>query len=166
MHPAPPAFVLHEIPDLEMVHCCEGPTESQHTDPCHTVPDLQAQNTEKGVRSVSCLLICVPRGPIKPILKLCFNIFRSVMFLTTFVGSILAMNELSHHLLRGKVSFYRRNCAIAFLATGGIACEQPHRRVDITYYVMPRSLEIIWEMLKNRRLVRDIPGQNVSQGNF
>ena len=84
------------------------------------------------------------------------------MFLTTFVGSILLMNELSHHLLKGKVSFYTRNCVIAFLATAGIACEQPHRRVDITYYVMPRSLEIIWEMLKNRRLVKDIPGQNVS----
>ena len=102
------------------------------------------------------------RGPIRPILKLIWNIFRSVMFLTTFVGSILAMNELSYHFLRNKIGFYRRNVIISFLATAGIACEQPHRRVDITYYVMPRSLEIIWEMLKNRRLVRDIPGQDVS----
>jgi len=45
------------------------------------------------------------------------------MFLTTFVGSILVMNELGHHFLRDKLSFYRRNCIIAFLATGGIACE-------------------------------------------
>jgi hypothetical protein len=44
------------------------------------------------------------------------------------------------------------------LATFAIAFEQPHRRVDITYYCMPRSVEILWNMLKNRRLVRkDFP---------
>ena len=46
------------------------------------------------------------------------------------------------------------------IATIGIAFEQPHRRVDITYYCMPRSLEIIWNFLKNRRLIRDLPFQN------
>jgi hypothetical protein len=48
-----------------------------------------------------------------------------------------------------------------FIAPLGIAFEQPHRRVDITYYCLPRSLEILWNMLKNREIIRgDLPFQN------
>jgi hypothetical protein len=44
------------------------------------------------------------------------------------------------------------------IATLGIAWEQPHRRVDIIYYIIPRVLEIYWNMIKNRRIVKgDIP---------
>jgi hypothetical protein len=47
------------------------------------------------------------------------------------------------------------------IATLGIAWEQPHRRVDIIYYIIPRVLEIYWNMIKNRRIVKgDIPAQN------
>ena len=60
------------------------------------------------------------------------------------------------------INFYRRNVIACIIATVGIAWEQPHRRVDIIYYIIPRVLEIYWNMLKNRRLVKsDIPRQNL-----
>ena len=46
-------------------------------------------------------------------------------------------------------------------ASFGIAFEQPHRRVDIMYYCMPRSFEIVWNMLATRKFVPpELPYQN------
>ena len=88
---------------------------------------------------------------------------RSVMFMTTFVMSIVSFYEVVPHTpLRRWLSANRRNLLISVLATFSIALEQPHRRVDICYYVVPRTFEIFWNMLKNRKLVCDFPGLNVS----
>lgn len=103
---------------------------------------------------------------MKPLLKLAWNIFRSVMFLTTYVQTIVSAQEifrlppLSWICGQDKMmTFYRRNVFACILATLGIAWEQPHRRVDIIYYIIPRVLEIYWNMIKNRRIVKgDIPG--------
>ena len=54
-----------------------------------------------------------------------------------------------------------RNFILCALATLGIAWEQPQRRIQITYYIIPRMAEILWNMVKNRRWIkRDFPLQN------
>lgn len=95
--------------------------------------------------------------------RLLWNMFRSVMFLTTFVTIIYSSYDYVHLTPLVKwLSNTTRNRIISIISTTGIAWEQPHRRVDITYYIVPRSLEIYWNMLKNRKLVSDFTGQNVS----
>jgi hypothetical protein len=85
------------------------------------------------------------------------------MFMTTFVTSIVSFYEIATHTpLARWLSVNQRNLLISILATFSIAWEQPHRRVDISYYVAPRTFEIFWNMLKNRKIVSDFPGQNVS----
>jgi hypothetical protein len=90
------------------------------------------------------------------------------MFLTSYIAFAEAFQSMP------KIWFLKRFChrdgilplptrqlISCGLATLGIAFEQPHRRVDITYYCLPRSLEIVWNLLKNRKLVRkDLPYQN------
>ena len=59
------------------------------------------------------------------------------------------------------LTFKRRTIIGCILSTLGIAWEQPHRRADITYYLIPRVLEIYWNMIKNRNIFKgDIPGQD------
>ena len=84
------------------------------------------------------------------------------MFMTCFVSSIYAFYEYVRYTpLKSLLSVTQRNLLISILATTAIAWEQPHRRVDITYYVIPRAVEIYWNMLKNRKIVKDFPGLNV-----
>jgi hypothetical protein len=108
------------------------------------------------------------RGPIKPVLKLSWNIFRSVMFLTTYILVIIMGQEVYQHRPftwlcgeNGMFNRYNRSVLACVLATAGIAWEQPHRRIDIIYYIIPRVLEIYWNMIKNRKVVKgDLPFQN------
>ena len=90
------------------------------------------------------------------------------MFLTTYVQLIVIgqyikeIPWLKWASQPGKFLYYpNRNFILCTLATLGIAWEQPNRRVDITYYIIPRTIEILWNMLKNRRLVKaDFPFQS------
>lgn len=84
------------------------------------------------------------------------------MFLSTFVSSIFMMQCGSGRLSWFKgVGMWKRVFLNSIISTASIAWEQPHRRVDITYYMIPRSIETVWKMLKNRRLVKDIPGMEL-----
>lgn len=82
------------------------------------------------------------------------------MFMTSFIMIIYIFYEYVRYTPLRRINMTHRNLLVSIIATLGIAWEQPHRRVDITYYVVPRSLEIYWNMLKNRKLVWDFPGQN------
>lgn len=93
---------------------------------------------------------------------------RSVLFLTSYILFAEGAQEFERIPFIGRMchkdgllNVATRQFLINGLATFGIAFEQPHRRVDITYYCLPRSLEIVWNMLKNRKLVKhDLPYQN------
>lgn len=86
------------------------------------------------------------------------------MFLTTFVIIIYSFYEyIQYTPLQRWLTNSQRNWIVSVISTLGIIWEQPHRRVDITYYVVPRTLEIYWNMLKNRKIVKDFPLQNVSE---
>jgi hypothetical protein len=105
---------------------------------------------------------------VKPLLKLAINIARSVMFLTSYIMlanlgqdfvRLPGLRSLCHK--DGLLAVPTRQLILNSIATLGIAFEQPHRRVDITYYCMPRSIEIVWNLLKNRKLIKnDFPFQN------
>lgn len=43
----------------------------------------------------------------------------------------------------------------------GIAFEQAHRRVEITYYCLPKTFEAVWNFLEKRNLVKTIPYQEI-----
>lgn len=90
------------------------------------------------------------------------------MFLTSYImlanlgQDLMRLPGLSSLCHRdGLLPVPLRQLLLNGISTFGIAFEQPHRRVDITYYCMPRSLEVIWNLLKNRKLIKnDIPFQN------
>ena len=48
----------------------------------------------------------------------------------------------------------------------GIAFEQPHKRVDITYFCLPKTFEAIWNMLEKRHFVKTLPKQEVIYKQF
>ena len=44
---------------------------------------------------------------------------------------------------------------IACLFPGlSIAFEQPHKRADITYFCLPKTIEAVWNFLEKRNIVR------------
>lgn len=49
------------------------------------------------------------------------------------------------------------NYLSVILSGFGIAFEQPHKRVEITLYCIPKTLEAIWNYLEKRNLVMTIP---------
>jgi membrane-bound inhibitor of C-type lysozyme len=43
----------------------------------------------------------------------------------------------------------------------GILFEQAHKRVEITYYCIPKTLEATWNFLEKRNLVKTLPYQEI-----
>jgi len=39
----------------------------------------------------------------------------------------------------------------------GIAFEQAHKRVEILYYCIPKTLEAVWNLLEKRNIVKTLP---------
>lgn len=51
---------------------------------------------------------------------------------------------------------------MACLISGlGISFEQPHKRTEITYFCLPKSIEAWWNFLEKRKIVKTLPHQNV-----
>ena len=97
------------------------------------------------------------RGPLRPLLKLVFNLFRSVLFMTSFIQ----VNAIGQYYPGPLLGYLKRAILLSAVTPISIALEQAHRRSDITYFVMPRSFEALWNMLKNRKIVRaDYPLMN------
>ena len=96
-------------------------------------------------------------GIIRPVAKLLFNILRSVLFMTGYVsaGKIVWANVDSFPL--GYMPYKLVDFLINFLPPAFIAFEQPHKRVDITYFLMKSSAESWWNIFRNRKLVPNIP---------
>ena len=42
-----------------------------------------------------------------------------------------------------------------------ISFEQPHKRTEITYFCLPKTIEALWNLLEKRRIVKTLPHQNV-----
>ena len=105
---------------------------------------------------------------MRPVAKLLLNITRSVSFLVFYIQTcdlIMYANFQKPFMKWTKLSAYTYLLFKAFLimttASFGIAFEQPHRRVDIMYYCMPRSFEIFWNMMATRKFVpSELPFQN------
>ena len=99
--------------------------------------------------------------PVETIKRLVINIIRSVLFLASFTQSIFLIQCYGGHFLpSATMTTLNRICAA--VSGFGIAFEQPHKRVDITYFCVPKSLEALWNLLEKRNLVRSIPGQEVN----
>lgn len=102
------------------------------------------------------------------------NISRSVAFLTSFVMIIFAVQCYVPRMFP-KLSISKRNFKFIkmFIKIGsvnyvacvlpglGIAFEQPHKRTEITYFCLPKTLEALWNALEKRHLVKTLPGQQV-----
>jgi hypothetical protein len=78
---------------------------------------------------------------------------QSIMFMTTYVISIKAMHAFFDTSIFRKVPNGLANWIISSVSCISIAWEQPHRRNDIIYFVLPRTLESFFNMAKNRKLL-------------
>jgi len=97
------------------------------------------------------------RGPLRPLIRLILNLFRSVLFMTSFIQ----LNAIGQYYPGPLLGYHKRAILLSLITPISIALEQAHRRSDITYFVMPRSFEALWNMLKNRKIVRaDYPSMN------
>ena len=162
---------MYPLSPLNIVQSTESSNQNQHSNPRDPLPPFQAKNTENPVRIYLYLylkvkyltpppaLIIKNRGFYKPIAKLLFNITRSVMFVTCVVMGIRGINEVTDRipLVKNNTNFLTLNFWISFFSNFSMAFEQPHRQVDITFFIAPRAFEIYWKSLKNRRFVRDVP---------
>ena len=100
------------------------------------------------------------KSPITTTAKLAVNILRSVMFLTSFVMSIVGFQCYGPKIFPSLS--VKSIHLISILFSGfGIAFEQPHRRKEITYYCLPRSLEALWNFLEKRKIVKTFKYQDV-----
>jgi hypothetical protein len=78
-----------------------------------------------------------------------------------FMTSYIQVNAIGQYYPGPLLSYARRALLLSAITPLSIAIEQAHRRSDITYFVMPRSFEALWNMLKNRKIVRaDYPLMN------
>jgi hypothetical protein len=101
-------------------------------------------------------------GLLRLLLKYLINYARSVAFMATYTQGVKFMEMLTTHVmpirglmhLMGQKSF---DWLISFITAWAIALEQPHKRVDITYFIMPRIVEFWWLFFKNRKMIRDLP---------
>ena len=95
------------------------------------------------------------QNPIGTTTKLAINIVRSVLFLASFVSSIIFLqcyaNKTLPLLSKNQIG------VVASIVSGfGIVFEQAHRRAELTYYCMPRCLDTIWNWLEKRQIVKTI----------
>eukprot|EP00347_Sterkiella_histriomuscorum_P000202 403376789 len=97
--------------------------------------------------------------PIQTFLKLVFNLVRSAMFLTSFVLSIFMVQCYGSRLFPN-LSIKSLHILSSLFAGLGIAFEQAHKRVEITYFCLPRNCENIYNTLDSRNLVLYLPGQD------
>ena len=109
--------------------------------------------------------------PLQTLKKLLINLLKSVAFLTSFVMSIylfqcygtkicksISISKIKSWVIHIIVTLHKISC----LTSGfGIAFEQPHKRVDITYFCLPKTFEAIWNMLEKRHFVKTLPKQEV-----
>ena len=58
-----------------------------------------------------------------------------------------------------KATLNKLSCVVSGF---GIAFEQPHKRAEITYFCMPKTIEALWNFLEKRNVVRTLPNQEVS----
>jgi len=96
-------------------------------------------------------------GIIKPSAKLLLNILRSAMYMTGYVSIIKLMFAMADSFPLRFLPYKFVDVLVMVLSPGSIAFEQPHRRVDITYFLLRSSVENWWNMLRNRKLVPHIP---------
>ena len=83
--------------------------------------------------------------------------------MTSFIMCIITLNHIFMQPKYFNLKYmpaWPRNVVFGMISTAGIAFEQSHKRLDITYFTLPKSIETFWMMLKNRKLVKDFPGMN------
>ena len=68
--------------------------------------------------------------------------------------SFIQINAIGQYYPGPLLGYLRRALLLSTVTPLSIAIEQAHRRSDITYFVLPRSFEALWNMLKNRKIVR------------
>ncbi|CDW78917.1 UNKNOWN [Stylonychia lemnae] len=101
---------------------------------------VQVQADAQQVKQPHLVNIYSPAGNLS---KLVINIIRSVMFMTSFVMSIKMVECYGKGI----------HWASVLISGFGIIFEQPHKRVEISYYVFPKALESLWNYLERRGLV-------------
>ena len=94
--------------------------------------------------------------PVRTLIKLVYNIIKSMMFLTSFVSSIHLLQCYGESVYSG--STRRGLLLLSSLISGfGIVFEAPHKRTEITYYCLPKAIEAFWNILEKRHLIKTLP---------
>lgn len=154
---------MWQLPFQSIHQNLQANVTNQPTDPPHTVSDVQVQAAQNHVSNSGHINKQLISGT-KILVRLGINISRSALFMTTFCLSWLTLHELIQRTKMAKRwSFTQRNRLVSVLLPFSIAWEQPHKRVDINYFVAPKCLEMFWLMLKNRGLVVEFKAIEVSK---
>jgi len=101
------------------------------------------------------------KDPVATVSKLGINIFRSVMFMTTFVLIIVHGSDRFKYLpILRNMNHYQQGFVTHTLSTMSIVFEQPHRRVDIIYFLIPRTVRVLFNLFKHRnfRFAKEFKG--------
>ncbi|CDW75520.1 UNKNOWN [Stylonychia lemnae] len=96
--------------------------------------------------------------PVQTLKKFVINILRSVMFLTGFVIISQLIQCYGSRLFPWLPTKQLHMLSFAFSGVA-MAFEQPHKRVELNYFTLPKVAECIWNLLCSRKLAGDIPKQ-------
>jgi hypothetical protein len=89
------------------------------------------------------------------------------MFMTAaFTGYRVISELLSRTPLAQRWNMTQKNIFAYTVSLLAIGIEEQRKRIDIIYYMWPKTTEIIWNMLSNRKLVSHFRGLSVSNSNY
>jgi hypothetical protein len=108
--------------------------------PLHIIPFLLFK--VKSLRSI--------KKAVKAVITALINMLRSIMFMTFYIAIFRTVGQMYGIRTPFRISNWAHNLLISAVTPAGIAWEQPHRRLDLVYFTMPRAIETYWNMLRNR----------------
>jgi len=95
-------------------------------------------------------------NPVSALRNALFSALRSTAYISSFVASYMALIDLQRRLVDwDHKAVYGMAGALASLTTW---LEAPDRRAELLLYTVPRAIEVISDILFERRVVKPIPG--------
>jgi hypothetical protein len=73
--------------------------------------------------------------------------------MTCYVVSLKGIHTIFDTGILRKLPNTIANWIVSFVCCSFIAFEQPHKRLDITYFILPRTIETFFNMAVNRKLL-------------
>mmetsp|Transcript_6825 Transcript_6825/g.12347 ORF Transcript_6825/g.12347 Transcript_6825/m.12347 type:complete len:201 (+) Transcript_6825:2964-3566(+) len=94
-------------------------------------------------------------SPKETTIKFLVGLCRSMAFISTYMSLEKFAECYCNYLLHGYRSI--SPVLVSLVATHAIYLESPHRRNELSLYLLPRSMETLWNIAKTANYVKPLP---------